>query len=174
MKSTVLVIDVQNGLFNTSPEPFEAREVVQRINQITRRARKRNIPIIFIQAEHPGFLEYGSEKWQLHAALAVEEGDYRLRKTKANTFLETNLQEMLNQLGADNLIVCGYSTEFCIDSTIRYASSLGYTIELVADAHTTHDKTHLSAKKIREHHNITLSKSPTISAILSKNLILES
>ena len=174
MKSTILVIDVQNGLFGSSPEPFEAKEIVQRINQITRRARRRNIPIIFIQAEHPDFLEYGTEEWQIHAALTVEGSDYKLRKTKANSFLETNLQEVLEELEADNLIVCGYSTEFCVDSTVRYASSLGYNVELVADCHTTQDKSHLSAKQIREHHNITLSKSPTISVVLSKDLILES
>ena len=74
---------------------------------------------------------------------------------------------MLETMEVENLVICGYSTEFCIDSTLRYASALGYTIDLIADAHTTHDKKHLSAQQIREHHNITLSAAPTVSAPLS-------
>ncbi len=170
MKSAVLVIDVQRGLFDGSPRPYEADEVIQRINDVTRRARAAGIPILFIQAEHQGFLEHGSERWQLHPGLTVEDGDLRMRKTKANSFLGTDLRELLTGIGADNLIICGYSTEFCVDSTIRYASALGYTIQLVSDAHTTHDKEHLSARQIREHHNITLSKGPTVSAIPSTDI----
>ena len=145
MKSAVLVIDVQRGLFDGSPRPYEADEVVQRINGVTGQARAAGIPIVFIQAEHPGFLEHGSERWQLHPGLTVKDEDRRIRKTKANSFLESDLQATLTALGAENLVVCGYSTEFCIDSTIRYASALGYTVQLVADAHTTHDKEHLDA-----------------------------
>lgn len=103
----------------------------------------------------------------------MKESDFKIRKTKANAFLETNLDEMLTKIGAKNLIICGYSSEFCVDSTVRYASALGYTIQLVSDAHTTHDKEHLSAKQIREHHNITLSKGPTVSAIQSVDINLE-
>lgn len=174
MKSAVLVIDVQRGLFDGSPRPFEADQVVQRINNVASQARIAGIPVIFLQAEHPGFLEHGSDRWQLHPGLSVKDSDLKIRKTKANSFLETNLQEILTGLGAKNLIVCGYSSEFCIDSTVRYASALGYTIQIVSDAHTTHDKEHLSAKQIREHHNITLSKSPTVSAVQSSGINLES
>ena len=167
MKSAVLVIDVQNGLFDSSPRPYEADEVIQRINSITSKARAGGVPIIFIQSEHPGFLEYATDRWQLQSELTVQDGDIKIRKTMANAFLQTDLETTLKSLGADKLIICGYSTEFCVDSTLRYASALGYRIQLIADAHTTHDKAHLSAKQIREHHNITLAKSPTVSAELS-------
>lgn len=173
MKSTVIVIDVQSGLFDGNPRPYEADDVVQRINTVTSRARAARVPVIFVQSEHPGFIEYGSSRWQLQSGLTVKEGDIKIRKTMANAFLKTNLEETLKSLGTDNLIICGYSTEFCVDSTLRYASALGYNIQLVTDAHTTHDKEHLSAKKIREHHNITLSKGPTVSAVLSSDINIE-
>jgi nicotinamidase-related amidase len=170
MKSPVVVIDIQSGLFDGDPRPYEADEVVQRINSVTDQARAAGVPVIFIQSEHPGFLEYGTNRWQLQSGLAVKEGDIKIRKTMANAFLKTNLEETLKSIGANNLIICGYSTEFCVDSTLRYASALGYNIQLVTDAHTTHDKEHLSAKQIREHHNITLSKGPTVSAVLSSDI----
>jgi nicotinamidase-related amidase len=170
MKSAVVVIDIQSGLFDGDPRPYEADEVVQRINSVTNQARAAGVPVIFIQSEHPGFLEYGTNRWQLQSGLAVKEGDIKIRKTMANAFLKTNLEETLKSIGENNLIICGYSTEFCVDSTLRYASALGYNIQLVTDAHTTHDKEHLSAKQIREHHNITLSKGPTVSAVLSSDI----
>jgi nicotinamidase-related amidase len=170
MKSAVVVIDIQSGLFDGDPRPYEADEVVQRINSVTNQARAAGVPVIFIQSEHPGFLEYGTNHWQLQSGLAVKEGDIKIRKTMANAFLKTNLEETLKSIGENNLIICGYSTEFCVDSTLRYASALGYNIQLVTDAHTTHDKEHLSAKQIREHHNITLSKGPTVSAVLSSDI----
>lgn len=46
MKSAVLVIDVQNILFNPIPRPFETELVIERINQSTLsiiRVRKVNI-----------------------------------------------------------------------------------------------------------------------------------
>lgn len=173
MKSAVVVIDVQSGLFDGNPRPYEAGEVVQRINSVTSQARAAGVPVIFVQSEHPGFLEYGTSRWQLQSGLTVKDGDIKIRKTMANAFLKTNLEETLKSVGANNLIICGYSTEFCVDSTLRYASALGYNIQLVTDAHTTHDKEHLSAKQIREHHNITLSKGPTVSAVLSSDINIE-
>lgn len=170
MKSAVVVIDVQSGLFDSTPRPYEADEVVRRINKVTSQARAAGVPVIFIQSEHEGFLDYGSKRWQLQSGLTVKDDDIKIRKTMANAFLRTSLEETLRSVGANHLIICGYSTEFCVDSTLRYASALGYSIQLVTDAHTTHDKEHLSARQIREHHNVTLSKAPTVSGVLSSDI----
>lgn len=57
-----------------------------------------------------------------------------------------------------------------VDSMTRSAAQLGYTVQLVADAHTTHDKEHLSAQQIREHHNLTLSMGPTITTVQATDI----
>ncbi len=168
MKFAVLVIDVQRGLFN--PEPFESDQIVERINVISQKARTSGCPVFFIQHEtEKEPLVYGSENWQLHQGLIVRDKDIKIRKTTPDSFLRTNLEEMLNSKGVKDLIICGYATEFCVDTTIRRAAALGFTVFLVSDAHTTHDKNHASAAKIREHHNCTLpnisSFGPKISAI---------
>lgn len=170
VESAVLVIDVQCGLFDEYPRPYEADDVVQRINNVTRLARDAEIPVIIIQGETAGFLEYGSERWKLQPELTVDDSDLKVRKATSNCMLSTDLAEKLNSIGATNLVICGYASEFCIDSTTRGAAQLGYTIQLVSDAHTTHDKKHLSAKQIREHHNITLSMGPTIAAVQSADI----
>ena len=173
MKSAVLVTDVQTKIFDYHPRPFEADEVVKRINYITTLARAAGVPVFLIQHEVPGYLDYASEAWQLQSDLVVKDRDIRVRKTTGDSFLRTDLEEKLKSLDITNLVICGYASEFCIGNTTRRVTGLGYTIQLVTDAHTTHEKKHLSAKKIREHHNLTLSMSHTIMAVQSEDINIE-
>ena len=173
MKSAVLVTDVQTKLFDTNPRPFEADEIVKRINHVITLARAAGVPVFLIQHEVPGYLDYESEGWQLQKNLLVKNSDIRVRKTTGDAFLRTDLEEKLKSRDITNLVVCGYASEFCIDNTTRRATGFGYTVQLVSDAHTTHDKKHLPAKKIREHHNLTLSMSPTITAVQSGDIRIE-
>lgn len=170
MTSAVLVIDVQSGIFDSTPEPFEAQVVIDRINEVTGRARAKGIPVILIQHEVSGYLDYDSERWQLQKKLISSGNDIRVRKTTGDAFLHSNLEQKLKTLNITNLIICGYASEFCVDNTTRRATGLGYNVQLVADAHTTHDKAHLSALKIREHHNVTLSMAPTITAVMAGDI----
>ena len=175
MNSAVLVIDVQRGLFDEIPRPYEAEEIIQRINFITSKARNYGAPVIFIQHEQAkGLLEYGSEGWKLQAELKVDDNDFKVRKKTPDSFLHTNLEEILSSNDSKNLIICGYASEFCVDTTTRRAAALGYTVQLVSDAHTTHNKEHASAKQIREHHNETLqnitSFGPKITVVRSADI----
>lgn len=175
MKSALLVIDVQQGLFDESPRPFEADAVVERINALTTRARHAGVPVVFIQHEgSSGYLEYNSESWKLQSGLHVREGDVKLRKTTPDSFLRTKLEELLISWNTEQVVICGYASEFCVDTTTRRAAALGYPVILVSDAHTTHDKQHASALQIRAHHNATLpgidSFGPKIAAVATSEL----
>jgi nicotinamidase-related amidase len=162
MKSAVLVIDVQSILFDPEPRPFESRAVLDKINAVTQLARSTSVPIIFIQHEQPNsVIEYGSEGWALQSMLVTQADDIFVHKTTPDSFLNTNLESTLNELKVDRLIVCGYASEFCIDTTVRRAAGLGYPVTLISDAHTTHDKAHATGAEIRAHHNATL---PNISS----------
>jgi len=158
MKSALLVIDVQQGLFDDTPHPFEADTVVERINTLAARARQAGVPVVFIQHETADDeLAHGSQNWQLQSGLQVEPNDVKLRKTTPDSFLRTNLEELLDSWNVDQVVICGYATEYCVDTTTRRAAALGYPVILAADAHTTHDKQHASGQQIRTHHNVTLS-----------------
>lgn len=154
----VVVIDVQRGLFESDPAPEASAEVVSRINRLTRRARQRDVPVLFVQHEatQGDHLLHGSEAWALVPELEVAESDLLSRKTTPDSFHNTDLAATLADNGVTHLVVCGYATEFCVDTTVRRAAALGYDITLVADAHTTHDKPHARAAAIIAHHNATL------------------
>ena len=157
MSTALLIIDVQRGLFDPEPRPYEADTVVERINALAAKARRRQRPVIFIQHEQAsGTLEYGSDSWQLQRQLEPAPADYFTRKTTPDSFLRTDLQPLLDSLGIRRLVLCGYASEFCVDTTARRAAALGYAVQIAADAHTTHDKAHATAATIRAHENATL------------------
>jgi nicotinamidase-related amidase len=172
MNSALLVVDVQRGLFDDEPRAFEADVVVARINALAIRARGSGAPVVFIQHEGPGSsLAFGYPGWQLASNLDVRPGDHFVRKKSPDSFLRTNLQQLLEALHVSRIVVCGYACEFCVDTTVRRAAALGYSVTLASDAHTTHDKEHASAAAIRAHENATLceitSFGPTIEALAS-------
>jgi nicotinamidase-related amidase len=157
-KTAILVIDMQRGLCDDAPRPYEAQEVVARINALTERARAAGMPVAFIQHENAIDLEFDSERWQLVGALNVDTRDAKIRKTTPDSFLRTPLDAWLSEHGVRRVVICGYSSEFCVDTTTRRAAALGYDeVVLAADAHTSHDKPHATGAFIRAHHNATLS-----------------
>jgi nicotinamidase-related amidase len=114
--------------------------------------------VIFVCHEAPGsVLAYQSAGWQLVEGLQLAQDDLLVRKTTPDSFLRTDLQQLLQQRQISRLVIAGYASEFCVDTTVRSAAAHGYAVDLVADSHTTHDKPHLAAASIRAHHNATLA-----------------
>lgn len=157
MKSALLVIDVQEGLFGPQPRPFESETVIQKINQLALHAQSSGCPVIYVQHERPNSpLSVGSPGWMLASGLVPVATALYVRKTTPDSFLRTDLNDLLLAKNVGRVVVAGYASEFCVDTTVRKAASLGYEVVLVSDAHTTHDKKHLPAAAIREHENETL------------------
>ncbi len=124
---------------------------------MAKRARDAVDPVVFIQHEAPGTpLAYGAPAWLLDARLEVDSRDIFIRKTTSAPYASSDLQQQLRDHDVSAVVVAGYATEFCIDSTVRWSASLGFAVILVSDAHTTHDKAHLPATQIIAHHNATL------------------
>jgi len=158
MTAALIVIDVQRALFETSPPPADADAVLGRINDLTDRARAAGVPVIYVQHESAGspFMP-GQPAWELDTRLTPLLEDVRVRKTTPDSFHGTILGQTLADAGVTELVVCGYATEFCVDTTVRRAAGLGLPVTLAADAHTTQDKPHATGAQIRAHHNATLS-----------------
>jgi len=158
----VVVIDVQTGLFNTDPPPHEATEVIHRINFVTGRARAAGVRVFTVQHDGPpdgDWLVPFSDSWKLHPDLQRESGDVAIRKTTGDAFYGTDLERQLRSAGVRSLILGGYATEFCVDSTLRNATSKGFEVIVLADAHTTNDAPLLKAATIRQYFNWVWSES---------------
>ena len=175
MTAAVLVIDVQQGLCEGDGVPFDCAGTVERINVVTRRARSAGVVVIFIQHESgPGYLEYGTPAWRLADGLEVSDADLRVRKRTPDSFLGTELHDILRDRGISSLVICGMHTEFCVDTTSRRALALGYPVVLVADAHTSAGNEAIGPEQVIAHHNATLTNitsfGPRVSAVPSANI----
>lgn len=62
------------------------------------------------------------------------QGELVVGKTRYSGFAGTNLDAELKAMGVDTLIVCGLTTECCVDCTVRDAFHLDYHVFVPTDA----------------------------------------
>lgn len=160
--TALLVVDVQRAFYDGEPIPavFNSDQTLQNIVEVIRKARVSELPVVYVQhtgaSGHP--LEKGGKGWQVHPAVEPEATDVVVGKTTPDSFHETGLKQVLDDLGVNRLIVVGNQTDFCIDTTCRRAKSLGYSVTLLEDSHSTWDHKHLAAPQIIQHHNFVLGR----------------
>jgi nicotinamidase-related amidase len=63
-----------------------------------------------------------------------EPGDIEIEKLLYSSFVGTDLDAQLRARGIDTLVVAGFTTDCCVDCTVRDAFHLNYSVFLVADA----------------------------------------
>ena len=66
--------------------------------------------------------------------LASQDGDFVVDKNRPSAFYATGIEPILNGLAVDNLVVCGVTTNCCVESTVRDASQRDYRVFVVHDA----------------------------------------
>ncbi|HLN08911.1 MAG TPA: cysteine hydrolase family protein [Xanthobacteraceae bacterium] len=157
----MLVIDLQLGMFSGHGlvPIHEGEALLARVKTLIARARAAGVPVIYVRhgggPGHP--LEFGTADWQVHPSIAPAEGEMIIDKRTPDSFHETTLSVALSAIGAERLVVVGAQTEVCVDTTCRRASSLGFDVTLVCDAHSTWDNATLTADQIIRHTNQTLA-----------------
>jgi len=149
----LLVIDMQVGLFTGKPPRHDADGVIHRINDIASSVRAMGGIVIFIQHEDDSAFIPGTKSWEILQALERRETDLLVSKQACDAFYETDLAGLLNRHGVQQLIITGCATDFCVDTSFRAVASREYEVSVVADAHTSRDRSHLDAVSIIRHHN---------------------
>lgn len=157
-RTALLVIDVQVGLIDGVHPSHNKSEVLANIQSLLQKARASQTPVIYLQHEgDPGdTLEVNTPGWQIHPQVAPQASETVLSKRASDSFYQTPLQQVLADRGITHLVVTGCRTEYCIDTTSRRATTLGYDVTLASDAHSTTDSDTLTAGQIVAHHNETL------------------
>jgi nicotinamidase-related amidase len=161
MTTGLLVIDLQRGMFSADQPPHAGDAVLSRVADLLARARARRVPVLHVQHDGgPGDdLERLTRGWEIHPAVAPQDGEPVIEKTRCSAFHGTDLDAQLRARGITRLVIAGMQTEYCIDTNCRAAHGLGYEVVLVEDGHTTFDTPVLSAAQIVAHHNRTLKGS---------------
>ncbi len=153
-KATLVIIDVQSGFFDDSEFIYRGNEYLSTIRGLTPGLGELTCPI-YVQndGDKEGFLEPGKPGWPIHPSIAPLEGEIVVHKRTPDSFHNTPLQGELDSRGIKKLIITGFQSDWCIDTTVRRAYSLDYDVTVVDDAHSTYDTKILKAPQIIAHHN---------------------
>ena len=136
IKQALLVIDVQQGLFERSIPIYKEEELLGNINSLIDKARQADVPVIFIQHSNEGSLKFGTDVWKLHPEIQPLADEIIIHKQQGNAFAGTNLQDELKQRGVEELLITGLVTHGCVKATSLGSLGKGYKTVLVSDAHS--------------------------------------
>ncbi|MEP2532020.1 isochorismatase family protein [Shimia sp.] len=166
MTDILLLIDVQQAILDGAAGEDRLddvvgyfTEMVTRLADLKSSAADQGIQTILVQNDGPDGhrLAIGSVGWEIVPALSANAGDIVVHKKSCDSFHETDLMEHLQRLGASRLVVGGCMTQFCVDTSVRRAVSLGFDVVLISDGHCTGDTDVLKQNEIIAHHNQTLN-----------------
>ncbi|MFJ3486894.1 cysteine hydrolase family protein [Pseudomonas sp. NPDC090202] len=143
-KSALIVIDIQNDYFPDGKWPLvgidAASDNAAKIIQATRDAGELVVHIRheFLNPEAP-FFNVGSKGAEIHPKVINRPDETVVLKHYVNSFRETELKQVLDGHGIDEVVIIGAMSHMCVDGTTRAAADLGYKVTVVHDACASRD-----------------------------------
>ena len=158
-RTALLVIDMQRGFCEPEeflgiapgPEPFAA--AIPGCAALLTAARRAGVPVAFTRAAY--FPDYSDQLpprgWQTGSAasptfaagsrmaeiveeLAPRAGEVVIDKVRPGAFAGTRLETWLNAQDIRSLVLCGVTTNICVETTAREAYARGYDVYVPYDA----------------------------------------
>lgn len=135
----LVVIDVQNEYVSGNlPIVYpELRESLNNIGAAMDAAAARDLPIVVVQQVAPEdspLFARGSHGFALHKVVSSRNYDHLVEKTLPSAFAGTDLAEWLRVRSIDTVVIVGYMTQNCDESTARDAVHRGLAVEFLSDA----------------------------------------
>lgn len=155
INKALLIIDMQKGSFTSATPRYNTQEVISKINNLADIFRDLNYAVIYIQHDGTGtgVFEKNAGDWEVLDELNINSTDILVDKYANDAFYKSTLQSQLQELNIKELWLTGCATDFCVESTAQSALTKNYKVTMVADAHTTGERPHLSAQEVIEHYN---------------------
>jgi len=153
--TALLVIDVQMALFSRPTPVYKADDLIRNINSLVDMFQLSNALVVYIKHSNNKMLIKNSDGWQFHPDLNIKESDPIIHKFHGNSFKETNLKQVLESRGIEDIVITGLVTQGCVKASSIGGKELGYRVILVKDGHSNYSK---EAPKIIEKWNLKLDK----------------
>ena len=99
---------------------FERDRVIANINALVDKARAEHVALVWIQHSDEQ-LERGSDRWRLADELHPDPSEPLVEKHYGDSFEDTELENVLADLGVGRVVVTGAQTDACIRSTLHGA-----------------------------------------------------
>jgi nicotinamidase-related amidase len=143
-KHALIVVDLQNEYLPTGKLPLAGIDsALANAARVIADARSIGSTVIHVRHESTDvdapFFAPGSNAVQIHSTVAPTEGEPVVVKNYPNSFLKTELKQILDAQGTEEVTIVGAMSHMCIDATTRAASDFGYKATVVHDACATRD-----------------------------------
>ena len=140
-ESALILIDCQNTYRQGVMELSGVEAALDEAASILSRARRLGIPVIHIQHDAgPGTpYDIRAEIGAIANKVAPLPDEPVIVKSFPNSFAGTDLEARLKASGRNNLVIVGFMTHVCVNSTTRGAFTLGFSPTVVASATATRD-----------------------------------
>ena len=145
VRTALLLIDVQRGVNELSHwgGPTGRRnnpEAEERMRALLGAFRERGLPVAFTR--HDSREDASPLKLSLAGGaqldgLETADGDIVVVKDVNSAFVGTSMEVRLRRAGVDRLLVAGFFTNFCVETSVRMAGNLGFDVYLAHDACAT-------------------------------------
>ena len=140
----VIIVDMLNDFVTGALRAERASNIISNIQKLLTFARERGMPVIYTNDAHAKKIDKEFQLWGEHAIagtkgaqvideLKPKDGDYVISKRRYSGFFGTDLDLLLRELGAKNLIVTGIATDICVQHTVADAYFRGYDVLLPED-----------------------------------------
>lgn len=140
MKRALIVVDTQQEYGPAGRIPIvhpPLPDSVANIVTAMRAATAAGVPIVVVRQVSPAgawACAVDSPTTELLPEVAAMPRDHVVDKVLPSAFPGTGLDAWLRAREIDRIAVVGYMTQNCVESTVRDAAHLGYSVEVLADA----------------------------------------
>ncbi len=145
-RPALVVIDVQRAFdeWEAAGQRRNNPQAVARIADLLAAFRAAGAPIFHIrhQGTRPGssFFPDGTG-YPVKEEARERDGEPVIVKRVNSAFIGTDLETRLRAAGIGTLVICGATTNHCVETTTRMAGNLGFDARLVRDATWTFNRT---------------------------------
>lgn len=148
MSTAVLLIDLQNDYFPEGKYPlWNTEKTLSNVLNLIDRAQERGDLIVHVKhIANPAmgispFFNKGTEGSEIHPqVLAASPDSPVVVKEYADSFENTNLEEVLASHSISKLLICGMMTQNCVTHTAISRAGEKYDVTILTDCSTTVDE----------------------------------
>lgn len=137
--AALIMIDCQNTYRTGVMQLTGVEQAIVEAKKLLQRARELQIPVIHIQHDGGEGSPYdlNTDIGQISDEVAPIDGEMVIVKNFPNAFVQTGLDERLKTLGVENVVLAGFMTHMCVNSTAHGGFNLGYKPTIVASTTAT-------------------------------------
>ena len=139
--SALIMIDLQNTYREGVMKLEGVEPAIKEAQKLLARAREAGCPIFHIQHDAGVGSPYDLNErvGAISDEVAPKDGEMVIVKNYPSAFVGTDLQEKLEAAGVKDLVIAGFMTHMCVNSTARSAFNLGFRPTIVAATTATRD-----------------------------------